>query len=207
MTHPLRTALDNYYTPDPSIVSQLDKNGISLNYVGHAEITKMLIEIDPEWSWEPCEFANGRPVTFTHAGMIKRRDAPSIEVPTVSMWGRLTLLGVTRLAIGSVDAHKPDLDKELVSDFLRNAAMRFGVCLSLWAKSVNTHSSSPAHQSASPNRPWAPTTKQIGFLRALGHAGPMPATRNEFDARVESLKQSRTAPDSAYPPMTDEDPF
>jgi hypothetical protein len=50
------------------------------------------------------------------------------------MWGRLTLNGVTRWAVGSVEAHKPDLDKELVSDFLRNAAMRFGVALGLWMK-------------------------------------------------------------------------
>jgi hypothetical protein len=30
--------------------------------------------------------------------------------------------------------NKPDLLKELISDFIRNAAMRFGVCLALWTK-------------------------------------------------------------------------
>jgi hypothetical protein len=30
--------------------------------------------------------------------------------------------------------NKPDLLKELISDFIRNASMRFGVCLSLWTK-------------------------------------------------------------------------
>ena len=50
------------------------------------------------------------------------------------MWGRLTIHGVTRVAVGSCEVIKPDLDKELVSDFLRNAAMRFGICLSLWTK-------------------------------------------------------------------------
>jgi hypothetical protein len=39
------------------------------------------------------------------------------------------------LGVGSVRADKPDLDKELVGDFLRNASMRFGICLSLWSKS------------------------------------------------------------------------
>jgi hypothetical protein len=33
-----------------------------------------------------------------------------------------------------VRSDKPDLDKELVGDFLRNAAMRFGICLALWSK-------------------------------------------------------------------------
>ena len=42
--------------------------------------------------------------------------------------------GVRPVAVGSVEAHKPDLDKELVSDFLRNAAMRFGIALTLWMK-------------------------------------------------------------------------
>jgi hypothetical protein len=50
------------------------------------------------------------------------------------MAGWLTILGVRRLGIGSVMHNKPDLLKELISDFIRNASMRFGVCLSLWTK-------------------------------------------------------------------------
>jgi hypothetical protein len=50
------------------------------------------------------------------------------------MWGELTILGQARLGVGSVRADKQELDKELVGDFLRNAAMRFGICLSLWTK-------------------------------------------------------------------------
>jgi hypothetical protein len=50
------------------------------------------------------------------------------------MAGWLTILGVRRLGIGSVMHNKPDLLKELISDFIRNAAMRFGVCLALWTK-------------------------------------------------------------------------
>jgi hypothetical protein len=50
------------------------------------------------------------------------------------MWGTLTLLGKSMLGVGSVRADKQDLDKELVGDFLRNAAMRFGIALSLWSK-------------------------------------------------------------------------
>jgi len=50
------------------------------------------------------------------------------------MAGWLVINGVRRLGVGSVMHNKPDLLKELASDFIRNAAMRFGVCLSLWTK-------------------------------------------------------------------------
>jgi hypothetical protein len=47
----------------------------------------------------------------------------------------MTLLGVRRLGVGSVMHNKPDLYKELLSDALRNCAMRHNVYLSLWTKS------------------------------------------------------------------------
>ena len=43
--HPLLIALIDHYKPDPQTVSQIEKNGVGLDYVGHAEITKILIEI------------------------------------------------------------------------------------------------------------------------------------------------------------------
>jgi hypothetical protein len=68
------------------------------------------------------------------------------------MAGWLTILGVRRLGIGSVMHNKPDLLKELISDFIRNASMRFGVCLSLWTKQewddVSYTSSAPAPKPA-----------------------------------------------------------
>jgi hypothetical protein len=56
----------------------------------------------------------------------------------------MTIHGVRRLGIGSVQASKPDLLKELVSDFIRNAAMRFGVCLALWTKQEWESDDAPA---------------------------------------------------------------
>jgi hypothetical protein len=100
----------------------------------------MLIEIDPEWTWEPTAFdANGLPAYRVENGM-------------AHMAGWLTILGVRRLGIGSVMHNKPDLLKELISDFIRNASMRFGVCLSLWTKQewddVSYTSSTPASKPA-----------------------------------------------------------
>ena len=45
----LRLVLDKYAVPDPKIVGKLPRGNIKLDYVGHAEITRILIEIDPLW--------------------------------------------------------------------------------------------------------------------------------------------------------------
>jgi hypothetical protein len=119
----LQDILGKYGVPDPSIVGKLPRGGVTLDFVGHAEITKILIEVDPLWSWEPVAWtADGRPAINVVNGM-------------AVMWGRLTVLGQSRLGVGSARHDKPDLDKELIGDFLRNAAMRFGISLSLWSKS------------------------------------------------------------------------
>jgi uncharacterized protein YukE len=206
--HPLLIALIDHYKPDPQTVSQIEKNGVGLDYVGHAEITKILIEIDPEWSWQPVAWENGRPATHTQLGKITKRDGTVLEFPTVSMWGYLTLLGVTRVAVGSVEAHKADLDKELVSDFLRNAAMRFGIALALWTKGtsnlqqvVNAHrqeTNAPAVLVRQPEKPRtaslganatnAPTEAQLKFLRNLNYEGPVPETTNDASALIKRLQ-------------------
>jgi hypothetical protein len=120
-TEALRNVLLKYGVPDPKIVGKLPKGGRQLDFVGHADVTKFLLEIDPNWSWVPIQWDNGRPAIHVENGI-------------ATMWGELRVLGQARLGVGSVEAKKPDLDKELVSDFLRNAAMRFGICLSLWTK-------------------------------------------------------------------------
>lgn len=119
----LRKVLTDYAIPDPKIVSTLPKGGIKLDFVGHADITRILIEVDPMWYWEPIKFDDdGLPAYRVENGM-------------AHMAGRLCLLGVERVAIGSAEHNKRDLLKELVSDFLRNGAMRFGISLNLWTKS------------------------------------------------------------------------
>jgi hypothetical protein len=117
----LLQVLKDHAVPDPKIVGKLPKGNMQLDFVGHADITRLLIEIDPTWRWVPIAWDEGRPKVHVENGM-------------ATMWGELQLLGHARLGVGSVRADKADLDKELVSDFLRNAAMRFGICLSLWTK-------------------------------------------------------------------------
>lgn len=138
----LEEIIGKYGVPDPKIVGKLPKGGMQLDFVGHADVTKMLIEIDPEWTWEPTAFdVNGLPAYRVENGM-------------AHMAGWLTILGVRRLGVGSVMHNKPDLLKELISDFIRNAAMRFGVCLSLWTKQewddVSYTSSTPSAPKPAP---------------------------------------------------------
>ncbi len=87
---------------------------IHLDYVGHAATTDRLLQVDPEWSWEPMGFnPDGTPAID--------RDG--------NLWIRLTVAGVTRPGVGDGASMK-----EKVGDAIRNAAMRFGVALDLWAR-------------------------------------------------------------------------
>ena len=122
MTRDSADQLRRHFPPEQ--VSKLPRGGTSLSYVGHADVTSRLLETDPEWNWEPLAFdEQGMPV-FDLADNGK----------PVGLWIKLTVCGVTRLGYGSVPANQVDAVKVLIGDALRNAAMRFGVALDLWAK-------------------------------------------------------------------------
>jgi hypothetical protein len=121
----LKAIPGKYAQPDPSIVAHIPKGGVQLAYVGHAEITLALIEIDPLWSWEPIAFdESGRPLI-------------TLEGNRLVMWARLTVCGKSMIGVGTCEARKGDPEKELVGDFLRNAAMRFGIGTKLWSKATD----------------------------------------------------------------------
>lgn len=98
---------------------------IHIDFVGHALVTDRLLSVDPEWAWEPMALAaDGSPAI---GRSVNGRDAV--------MWVRLTVAGVTRPGVGSAPLDSHETEKQLIGDALRNAAMRFGVALDLWAKS------------------------------------------------------------------------
>ena len=105
--------------PDHQI-SYLPKGGTKLAYVGHAALTDRLLDVDPNWTWEPLAMSpHGLPVMDDLGGM----------------WIRLTVCGVTRLGYGHAgNKQGGDAIKEIIGDALRNAAMRFGAALELWHK-------------------------------------------------------------------------
>jgi hypothetical protein len=127
---------------DKSDIEYLPKGGRSLAYVGHARVTDRLIQVDPEWTMEPLA--------------VNQYGSPMFEGDEynrpVGLWVKLTVGGVTRIGYGTTeyhdkgDEHKidPEAIKKILSDALRNAAMRFGIALDLWTKEVGDDVGAPA---------------------------------------------------------------
>jgi hypothetical protein len=133
MTPEKATALRKPFPP--ASIGKLPKGGTMLDYVGHAAVTDRLLTIDPHWSWEP--FAIGPD------------GLPAMDAGR-NLWIRLTICGVTRIGVGDGKSAK-----ECIGDAIRNAAMRFGVALDLWAKEdlVEFAQAANAPQAPPPPRP------------------------------------------------------
>lgn len=104
----------------PNQIGKLPKGGVTLDFVGHAHVTARLLDVDPLWEWAPVSFdEHGLPQLDEYGGL----------------WIRLTVCGHTRLGYGDAGGKKgPNAVKEAIGDALRNAGMRFGIALELWAK-------------------------------------------------------------------------
>lgn len=91
-----------------------------LDYVGHAALTDRLLDVDPEWDWEPLALdADGLPKLDKDGGL----------------WIKLAICGIVRLGYGDAQGKTgPNATKERIGDALRNAGMRFGIALDLWHK-------------------------------------------------------------------------
>lgn len=96
----------------------LDPPALHLSYLGHAPLTRRLLQVDPLWTWEPLAYGpDGLPMLDRNGGL----------------WIKLTVCGVTRLGYGDAPGKQGGAAvKELIGDALRNAAMRFGAALGLW---------------------------------------------------------------------------
>jgi len=124
----LAEAHETWRKPPRQLVEQKPKGGTTLDYLGHAALTEILLRIDPVWSWD-------------FVGLDENRN-PMVDRDKdgrpIGMWLQLTVLGHSRYGYGSVDPSSRQSDgdrvKELIGDGLRNAAMRFGIALDLWSK-------------------------------------------------------------------------
>ena len=125
------------YSADGHYCGGYHSRSVHLDYVGHAATTDRLLTVDPDWSWEP--FA------LTEDGL------PALD-RSGNLWIRLTICGTTRIGVGDGKSAK-----ECIGDAIRNAAMRFGVALDLWAKEdLVEFAQAAAHRQESPTSPASP---------------------------------------------------
>lgn len=157
------------------VVGKLPRGNAQLDYVGHAAVTDRLLSVDEEWTWEPLAYTETGLPAYDNAG---------------GLWIKLTVGGVTRLGYG--DGPDP---KQRIGDALRNAAMRFGVALTLWTKdelesTVDVH----AHNAAQEAAYTPPDTEQdknamLAHWRDYLLAGPEEKTTkgwNQFVAKAHA---------------------
>ena len=149
----LRAIPARHAQPDPSTLSTLPKGGTNLLYMGHAEVTLALIDVDPEWTWHPVAIdpETGGP-RITPQG--KR----------LVMWGYLEVLGVKRICVGTCDANKAECEKELIGDLLRNGALRFGIGTKLWSKATDADPAGSGRAGGYEPRRQAPQQRPVDAL-------------------------------------------
>jgi|GEM_PF-4948450 len=97
---------------------------IHVAFIGHAAVTSRLNAVDPQWTYRP--FALG-----TDGAPLIRQQGDRLV-----LWIWLKVLDVEKIGVGDTWINEDDdnPEKKLISDAIRNAAMRFGVGLELWKK-------------------------------------------------------------------------
>lgn len=173
---------------------------IHIDFVGHADVTARLLEVDPFWSW--------RMFTAEEFSTIP----PEMRK---GLWIMLTVCGVSRPGFGDSEGGKGP--KEAIGDALRNAAMRFGVALDLWAKGdrqwahTEKHGAEDAHPDQAPPRapqqdppPPAYDGPDVATLLARidNHAVAAGKTYEEATHRMRTALAQARAGREDVPPLT-----
>jgi len=158
---------------------------VHIDYVGHANLTRRLLQEDPLWNWRPLALTpEGAPLMDHHD-----------DGTPAGMWIVLTIHGLERLGYGSVDPGANDPVKQIIGDALRNAGMRFGLALDLWMKDREgggdlTYSSGPRRQQQQPRREQGPAPRAAAPTPP--QAVPRARTRGDIwgDARGQNIRPS-----------------
>lgn len=162
---------------EPNQIQKLPVGGTQLDYVSHAWVTDRLLQVDPEWTWEPVGFDQyGLPKLDENGGL----------------WIKLTVCGVTRYGYGEPqgrDAH--DKVKGAIGNSLRVAAMRFGIGLDLWQKeSLVEQPKAPTK--AKPNNEMFLTLKtyidNCGSIVELANVANQISNANLTDKEMDALR-------------------
>jgi len=158
---------------DPKQIGKLPKGGVMLDFVGHAAVTDRLLQVDSGWSWEPMA--------------TDERGLPALDAEG-NLWILLTICGVTRPGVGDGKSMK-----ERIGDAIRNAAMRFGVALDLWAKEDLTPPNPLVAAKHRVKAAWEALNHGAWDAAAMtdDYAGDLSdaAALNEYAARLEGMVQ------------------
>lgn len=123
---------------------------ICLKFIGHAEATNRLLNVDPFWDWEP--------MALDPAGL------PQYD-GNRGMWIRLTVCGMTRIGYGDATGKNgANAVKEIIGDAIRNAGMRFGMALDLWTSSdleIVESGGAPLEQDGKENKAPASSSQNV----------------------------------------------
>lgn len=168
-----------------------------LDYVGHAAVTDRLLDADPNWAWEPLAMQDGLPKLDSTGGL----------------WIKLTICGVTRLGYGDADGKTGgNAMKERIGDAIRNAALRFGVALSLWHKG-DLHLESEGEPEEPQPKPeprpmgWdVPSLEEFEAVKDRAYqafkTGGLPEGFNKFNTKWQECKSNpENTPDSVLVKM------
>lgn len=132
-----------------------------ISFVGHADATERLLDVDPQWSWEPAHkdvdpqvlaaaCASGNPEIVQKV----IDNAPPLYDRTFNgMWMKIVVhmddgTPMTRLGFGDAQGKEGgNAIKEIVGDGIRNAGMRgWGMALDLWKKGDRERAEARARQ-------------------------------------------------------------
>jgi hypothetical protein len=138
-------------------IQKLPTGGLQLDYVSHAWVTDRLLQVDPTWTWKP--------LAFTDAGL------PSFD-SNGGLWIELTVCGVTRYGYGEPQGRdKFDQTKGAIGNAIRNAAMRFGVALDLWAKEAPAENTKATPYAKKATAELSTATQKM--IERIGNAGSL----------------------------------
>lgn len=128
--------------------NRISEAHLHLSYVGHAEATSRLLEVDPYWDWEPAyrdvdkELLMAAIATGNHEIVTAViANAPPLFDREGGMWMRVMVHDddneqVWTLGYGDAEGKRgPAAMKEIIGDGIRNAMMRRGLALDLWSRS------------------------------------------------------------------------
>jgi hypothetical protein len=191
---------------------------IHIDYVGHADVTARLLDTDPDWDWEPqardidpavlaAAVATGNPQIVR---AVLKAAPPKFDVDDdgnrVGLWISLTVCGVTRPGYGSVPSGQPDTVKVLIGDAIRNAAMRFGVALDLWAKGDRADPTAENATASGGNAARRGGSRQQSAGDAFDNAGPAKPQNGGGQANGHTSRPAANGARKGQPTEADIDP-